>query len=217
MRATPGLPHAQTPWSPREATTRAGMPTAIAPAGNVLAHDRAGADRRRGRRSSTPSRIFAPAPIQTPSPMLTPGRRPRLLEHGLRRIREVVIAADDVAVRRHQHAAADRDAARREHLAVEADVRAVAELDVAVLARQDRVAADEHAVADPDAAVRLALRVEQAVVVDDDVAADVNLVRMAQHDVLAEDDVAAARSEQHRDRAPSAAPARAHRPGPARA
>ena len=66
------------------------------------------------------------------------------------------------------------------------------------LQRQDRVAADEHAVADPDAAVRVALRVEQAVVVDDDVAADVDLVRVAQHDVLAEDDVAAARSEQHR-------------------
>ena len=52
--------------------------------------------------------------------------------------------------------------------------------------------------ADADAAVDLALRVEQAVVVDDDVVADVNLVRMPQHDVLAEDDVAAARSEQQR-------------------
>ena len=37
--------------------------------------------------------------------------------------------------------------------------------------------------------LRLALGVEQAVVVDDDVVADVDLVRMAQHDVLAEDDV----------------------------
>ena len=46
--------------------------------------------------------------------------------------------------------------------------------------------------------VRAALRVEQAVVVDDDVVADVDLVGMPQHDVLAEDDVAAAAAEQHR-------------------
>ena len=103
-----------------------------------------------------------------------------------------MVAADDVAVGGHQHARTDRDAAGREDLAVEADVRAVGQLDVAVLAGQDRVAPDEHAVADPDAPVRLALRVEQAVVVDDDVVADVNLVRVAQDDVLAEDDVAAA-------------------------
>ena len=42
----------------------------------------------------------------------------------------------------------------------------------------------------------LALGVEEAVVVDHDVAADVNLVRVAQHDVLTEDDVAPARPEQ---------------------
>ena len=83
-------------------------------------------------------------------------------------------------------------AAGRKHLAVEADVGAVGELDVAVLARQDRVAADEHAAADPDAGFVVALGVEQAVVVDHDVVADVNLVRMTQHDVLAEHDVAAA-------------------------
>ena len=82
-------------------------------------------------------------------------------------------------------------------------------LDVAVLARQDRVAADEHAVADADAAVRLAFRIEQAVVVDDDVVADVDLVRVPQHDVLAEDDVAAARCRAAADTATSAARARA--------
>ena len=91
-----------------------------------------------------------------------------------------------------------RHPARREQLAVEADVGAVGQLDVAVLARQDRVAADEDAAADSDAAIGVALRVEQAVVVDDDVAADVDLVRMAQHDVLAEHDVAPARAEQRR-------------------
>src|SRR5262252_2506246 len=63
------------------------------------------------------------------------GRPPRLIEHGARRIGEVVIAADHVAVGGHQHPPADRDAARREHFAVEAEVRAVAQLDVAVLAR----------------------------------------------------------------------------------
>ena len=61
-----------------------------------------------------------------------------------------------------------------------------------------RVAADEHAAADPNAAIRLALGVDQAVVVDDDVAADVNLVRVAKHDVLTEHHVAPARSEQPR-------------------
>ena len=107
-----------------------------------------------------------------------------------------------------------RHAAGREHLAVEADVGAVAELDVAVLARQDRVAADEHAAADADAAVGLALGVEQAVVVDDDVVADADLVRMPQHDVLPEDDVAAARRRAAADTASCAAPGRAR---PARA
>src|ERR1700719_414862 len=70
----------------------------------------------------------------------------------------------------------------------------VGELDIAVLARQDGVAAHEHPVTDPDAAIRLAFRVQQAVVVDDDVGPDLDLVRMPQHHVLAEDDVAAARA-----------------------
>ena len=127
-------------------------------------------------------------------------------------IREIVIAADDVGVGRHQRIAGPmRDAARGEHLAVEADVRAVAKLDVAVLARQDRVAADEDAVADADAAIDSALRVEQAVVVDDDVVADVDLVRMAQDDVLAEDDVAAAGSRAATDTTSCAGPGRARR------
>ena len=46
--------------------------------------------------------------------------------------------------------------------------------------------------------VAVALGVEQAVVVDDDVVADADLARVAQHDVLAEDDVAAAGAEQAR-------------------
>ena len=46
--------------------------------------------------------------------------------------------------------------------------------------------------------VGVALGVEQAVVVDDDVVADADLARMPQHDVLAEHDVAAAGAEQPR-------------------
>ena len=42
-----------------------------------------------------------------------------------------MIAADDVRVGSDQHAPADDDAARREDLAVEADVRAVRKIDVA--------------------------------------------------------------------------------------
>src|SRR5206468_11391870 len=86
-------------------------------------------------------------------------------------------------------------AARREDLTVESDVGARGELDVAILAGEDRIPTDEHAVADRDAAVRFTLGVEQTVVVDRNVVADVNLVRVPQDDVLAEDDVAAARSE----------------------
>ena len=70
--------------------------------------------------------------------------------------------------------------------------------DVAVLAAEDGVAADEHAVADDDAAVVGALGVEAALIVDDHVVADADLVRMAQRDVHAEDDVAADRAEDQR-------------------
>ncbi len=100
-----------------------------------------------------------------------------------------MIAADEVDVRGEQRAGADNDPAGREHFAIEPDVGAVADLDVAVLARQDGVAPDEDAAPDPDAGVGVAFRVEETVVVDDDVVADLNLVRMAQHDVLAEDDI----------------------------
>ena len=61
-----------------------------------------------------------------------------------------MVAANHVPVGGHQDGAADRDAAGGKHLAVESDVAAVAELDVAVLTRQDRVAADEDTVANPD-------------------------------------------------------------------
>src|SRR5262249_25758294 len=89
------------------------------------------------------------------------------------------------------------------HFAVEADVRAVGDLDVAVLARQDRVAADEDAASDRNPAVAVPLRVDEAVVVDHDVVADADLVRVPEHDVLAEDHVAPAGAEQQREERPS--------------
>ena len=106
---------------------------------------------------------------------------------------------------------ADADARGREDLAVEADVGAVLDDDVAVLAAQDRVAADEDAVADGDALVVGALRIEAAQVVDDDVVADVNLVRMPERDVDAEDDVAADASRAPADTASIAGTGRARR------
>ena len=65
-----------------------------------------------------------------------------------------MVAADDIAVRGQQGARADAHVARREHFAVEPDVHAIVEGDIAALARQDAVAADEHAAADRDAALR---------------------------------------------------------------
>ena len=81
--------------------------------------------------------------------------------------------------------------------AVEADVGAIVDDDVAVLAAQDGVAAHEDAVADADALVVRAFGIQAAQIVDHDVVADVNLVRMAQGDVHAKDDVAADRAEDH--------------------
>ena len=68
-----------------------------------------------------------------------------------------MVAADDVAVSRHEDALADGHPARREQLAVEADVRAFGELDVTVLARENRIPADEDAAGDANAAIALAL------------------------------------------------------------
>jgi hypothetical protein len=109
-----------------------------------------------------------------------------------------MIAADDIGIGGEESAAADRHAAGGKELAVEADIGVVAQLDIAVLAREDCVASNEYAVPDPDAAVRLALGVHEAVVVDDHIVADMNLVGVAEHDVLAENHVSAARAEQER-------------------
>ena len=77
----------------------------------------------------------------------------------------------------------------------EADVGAVFDDDVAVLAAQDGVAANEHAVADGDAAVVGAFRIQAAQVVDHDVVADVDFVRMAQRHADAKHHVTTDRSQ----------------------
>src|SRR6476660_1575759 len=107
-----------------------------------------------------------------------------------------MVAANEIAVRGDQRVLPDFDAGGGKQLAVEADVGAVGEHDVAVLAGEDRIAADEDAAADRDAGVVLALGVEQAVIVDDDVVADADLVRVPQHDALTEDDVSPTGAEE---------------------
>src|SRR5262245_9435852 len=114
----------------------------------------------------TPSRIFAPAPIHAPSPISTPFDDRDCSITGTEGSAEVLLPAEDVRIRRHEHVGADANAAGRKHFAVESDVGPGCQLDVAVLARQDRIAADEDAVADVDTAVGVPLGVEEAVVVD---------------------------------------------------
>ena len=84
-----------------------------------------------------------------------------------------------------------------EDLTIEPEVGVVLDHDIAVLAAEDRVASDEHAVADEDPAIVGPLGVEAAIV-DDDVVADHDLVRVAHHHVHAEHDVAPDASEDQR-------------------
>ena len=182
----------------RVETTRAGTPTAIAPGGHVVAHDGAGADDRAVADRDAVENLGAGADPRAVADG-DAGRVARLLEHRLRRIGEIVVAADDVAVRRHQHALrrcvtrlAENTSQLKPRLAPSASSMSPFLHDRIVLRPMNTPSPMRMP------RLRLALRVEQAVVVDDDVAADVNLVRMAQHDVLAEDDVAAARAEQQR-------------------
>ena len=123
---------------------------------------------------------------------------PRLCQDAFVRIADIMVAADEITVRGQERVASDPHHARGKHLAVETNVHAVVENDIAVLARENRVASDEHAAANGDPAVAVALGVEQAVVVDDDVVPDADLVRMTEHDVLPEDHVAPTRAEERR-------------------
>ncbi len=95
-------------------------------------------------------------------------------------------------LRAHAHARGGKN------LAVEAEVGVIADDDVAVLAAEDGVAAHEHPGPDDDAGVVRPLRVEAAAVVDHHVVADRDLVRVAEGDVDAEDDVAPDRAEDQR-------------------
>src|SRR6185436_11810699 len=150
--------------------------------GNRIAHDGAGANY--GMRPDDDAiEDFDPGPQPGPFADADAGRRARLIQDRARRIAEVVIAADEVAVGGDEHVPADVHAARRKNFAVESDVDPVGQLDIAVLARENRVAPDECTAADADAGVRFTFGVDQAVVVDDDVVGDADFVRMAQHDV----------------------------------
>jgi hypothetical protein len=102
-----------------------------------------------------------------------------------------VAAADQVGVRGEEAVPAHGDGRGREDLAVEPEVRVVPQDDVPVLAGQDRPPAQEHAVADRDAPVARALGVEDHQVVHYHVVAQADLLRMAQHDPVAEGHVAA--------------------------
>ena len=101
---------------------------------------------------------------------------------------ELVAPADEVGLRGEEAVLPHRHARAREDLAVEAEVAVVADRDVAVLAGEDRAAAEEDAAAHVDAPVRRPLRVEDDEVVHGHAVAEADLVRVAQHDALAEDD-----------------------------
>jgi len=125
-----------------------------------------------------------------------PARGPALVEH--RDVGAVVqvVAADEIRVGRDQHLLPDAHARRRKNLDVEPQVGVVVDDDVAVFAAQNRVAADEGPRADLDAAVVGAFRVEAAVVVDDHVVRQADLVGVAQDDADAEGHAAAAPAEE---------------------
>ena len=82
---------------------------------------------------------------------LDSARDPLLVEHRRVNAIEGVVAADQVRVGGDEGMLAESDATAGENLAVEADVGVVVDDDVAVLAAQDRSAADEDTVPDVDA------------------------------------------------------------------
>ena len=156
---------------PRSRITFAGIPVAIANSGISPT-------------TTAPAPMIASRPTVEPSVTTTCGaepdavadvdapRGPALLQH--RDVHAIVemIPADQIGIGGHQDALADPHARGGEDLAVEPEVGAILDDDVAVLAAEDRVAADEDAAADDDAAVVGALGVEAALIVDDDVVAD---------------------------------------------
>ena len=125
-------------------------------------------------------------------------RSAALLEHGNVDAVIQMVAAHEIRVGRHQDALPHRHARCGKDLAVEPDVRVIANDDVAVLAAEDGVTPDEDPVADRNAPVVGALGVEAALVVDDHVVADLNLVGMPEGDVLAEHHVAPHPAEDQR-------------------
>ncbi len=80
-------------------------------------------------------------PSQTPSPTSMPRAVRPCSQHGDVDAIVEVIAADEIGVGGHQDVLPHAHPRRREDLAVEPDVRAILDHDVAVLAAEDRVAA----------------------------------------------------------------------------
>ena len=138
--------------------------------------------------TTAPAPITASRPIRTPSATTTCAPSQALSS----------TSTDEIGVGRDQYLPSNPDFRRREHLDVEAHVGAVLENDVAVLATEDRAAAEEHALAYRDADIRRAFCIQAAVVVDDHVVANLDLVGMTQYDVRTKRDVAAHASENHR-------------------
>ncbi len=112
-----------------------------------------------------------------------------LLEH--RPIGSIVemVTTNHVGVGGDECALTEPDVSTRKDLAVEAYVGPVIDLDVSILAAQDRISTDEDTVSNGDATVVGTLGIETAVVIDHDIVTDANLVGMAEHDVLPEDHV----------------------------
>jgi hypothetical protein len=97
---------------------------------------------------------------------------------------------------------------------VEAEVAVIPDRDVPVLAGEDRAAAEEHAPAHVDAPVGRPLGVEDHEVVDRDAVAETDLVRVPEHDALAEHHPPSDRAEEKRvEELPQEEAERAGHPG----
>ena len=124
-----------------------------------------------------------------------------------------MVAADDIDVGRQQDVLPDPNVSGRADLAVETEVGLLLQPDIAILAGENGVATHEDTVFEIDPAVVDTLRIQQAVVVDDDVRADAYLAWMAKDHVLTERDISAARPKEQRvELAPQEEPQRAGYP-----
>jgi len=107
-------------------------------------------------------------------------------------------AAEQVGIGPDDRTPAQGEVVGGENRAVGGDVDAGLDIDVAVLAVDDGVAADIDIVPQGDAAVVGTLGVDHAVVVDDDVAAQGDLAQVAEGDIAADEHRPAGGAEQAR-------------------